>query len=312
MKQMSRLRKVKRKNLDVEKYSKALNAAFNYRIYAEHWYLDILTDSKWECWIFGDYEVVMPVPLQFKFGIKFVIMPIYCQQLGVFYKEEISDELFRAFEKKIHRYRVRSYCFNEENTERYNPKGEKRVNYILDLNRPYEEIFANYTKHRRKDIRKSERLDINVIETKSYENFVQTTFKSYKHLSQFINEPFLRKYLSKVISMEKIIICDVLDENMNYIASQIFIISGNRRICMGFVRDKEKERHNSSAYVIDYLIQKLSNNQFFIDFEGSMNPTIADFMEGFGVEKNFYTHFINFKLNFLKIELFFFKNLWIN
>ncbi|MFV0305779.1 MAG: hypothetical protein ACK5IC_09905, partial [Moheibacter sp.] len=104
---MSKLQKIKRKNLDVKKYSKAINEALNYRIYAEYWYLDVLTKEKWECWVYGDYDVVMPIPLQYKFRIKFVLQPIFCQQLGVFYKEEIPDELFKAFEKKLHKYRVR-------------------------------------------------------------------------------------------------------------------------------------------------------------------------------------------------------------
>lgn len=291
---MHELRRIKRKELDVERYTQSLNDSLNYRIYAEYWYLDVLTSGKWECWVYGDYEVIMPVPLQFKFGFKFVIQPIYCQQLGVFYKEEISDELFSEFEKRLHKYRVRSYAFNEENTKRYNPKGDIRVNYILDLNRPYEEIFGNYTKHRRKDIRKSEKLGLKIQETSDYNYFVKTKFTNYTHLSKFVNEPFLRKLLAELILNEKLIIKNIFDADDNNIASQIFTISGNRRICFGFVRDKEKERHNSSAYVIDRLINQLSNENLMVDFEGSMNPSIADFMEGFGVEKSHYTYFKRF------------------
>lgn len=296
MNEMDKLRKIKRKSLDIEKYSKALDNSLNYRIYAEYWYLDILTNGKWECWIYGDYEAIMPVPLQFKFGIKFVLQPIYCQQLGVFYKEEISDELFKEFENKIHKYRVRSYHFNEENTERYNPEGEKRVNYILDLNRPYDEIYSSYKKNRRRDIRKAERLGVKVFQILNYDNFVKIKFTNYTHVSKFVNDKFLRKFLDELILHNRLIICDVFDENDNIIASQIFTISKERKIYMGFARDKSKENHNASAYVIDYLIENLSNNHNIIDFEGSMNPSIADFMEGFGVEKHYYTHFDNFKL----------------
>lgn len=293
---MSELQKIKRKNLDLEKYSKVLSDSLNYRIYAEYWYLDLLTNKKWECWVYGDYEVIMPIPLQFKFGFKFVIQPIYCQQLGIFYREEISDELFKEFEKKLHKYFVRSYHFNEENTERYNPKGEKRVNYVLDLNRPYDEIFANYSKHRRKDIRKSNNLGIRVSETTNFRNFIEMTFFNYPKLSKFIDEEFLEQYLTKTQVKEKLICCDVLDKNKNLIASQIFIKSGNRNICMGFARNKELENHNSSAFVINYLIQKLSGENFILDFEGSMIPEVAKFMEGFHPDKKFYTNFRNIKI----------------
>lgn len=298
---MPEIRKIKRKDLDLKKYSKAINEALNYRIYAEYWYLDVLTEEKWECWVYGDYEVVMPIPLQFKFGIKFVLQPTYCQQLGVFYKEEISDELFREFEKKLHKYRVRSYCFNEENTERYNPKGEKRVNYILDLNRPYEEIFENYTKHRRKDIRKSERLGVRVFETQDKENFIKLFLNNYQHLNKVVNNRFLNHYLDYLLKSQKIILCDVLDESGNLIGAQMFVISGKRRICMGFARDRETENHNASAFVIDYLIRKLSDNDKIIDFEGSVNRKIADFMEGFHPVSKHYTKYsnIDFKKEFL-------------
>ena len=299
---MCQLRKIKRKDLDIEKYSKAINEALNYRIYAEYWYLDILTQEKWECWVYADYQVVMPVPLQNKLGFKFVLQPIYCQQLGVFYKEEIADELFREFEKKLHKYRVRSYCFNEENTERYNPKGEKRVNYILDLNRPYEEIFTNYTKHRRKDIRKSQKLEIQSIQTRNFENFIKLKVSNYPHLLHLIDEKFLIKYLNKIDERGKLICCNILDKNNKLIASQIFIKSGNRNICMGFARDKETENHNSSAFVIDYLIQQFSDKNYFLDFEGSTNSEIAHFMEGFNPTKKYYTLFSNFNFNLRKLK----------
>lgn len=296
---MFHLRKIKRKDLDTEKYSKAINRALNYRIYAEYWYLDVLTNEKWECWVYGDYEAIMPIPLQYKFSFKFVLQPIYCQQLGVFYKEEIPDELFREFENKLHKYRVRAYHFNEENTERYNPEGERRVNYILDLNRPYEEIFANYTKHRRKDIRKAERLGVQVYETGSKESFIALFIDNYQHLKDRVRQVYLRKYLDKLLQHKKIILCDILDGEKELIGTQMFVISNNRRICMGFARDKKKEKHNASAFVIDYLINKLSGSEKLIDFEGSVNPSIADFMEGFHPIKKYYINFSNFNLKLI-------------
>ncbi|WP_182042321.1 peptidoglycan bridge formation glycyltransferase FemA/FemB family protein [Moheibacter lacus] len=295
---MSQLQKIKRKNLDLEKYSRALNYSINYRIYAEHWYLDLLTDEQWECWIYGDYEVIMPVPLQFKFGIKFVLQPIYCQQLGVFYREEISDELFREFENKLHKYRVRAYHFNEENTERYQPEGEKRVNYVLDLNRPYDETFQNYSKHRRKDIRKSERLGVIIELAKNKNSFIELFKQYYSHIKRQVSESFLIKYTEVLMNKNKLVHYDVLNQERELIASQFFLDSGNRRICIGFARNKETENHNASAFVKNHLIEELSGQEFFLDFEGSMILEVAHFMEGFSPEKRHYTSYTNFSVKF--------------
>src|SRR5690606_22114451 len=187
---MAKLHKINRKDLDLEKYSKALRGALNYRVYAEYWYLDVLTQEKWECWIYGDYEVIMPIPLQYKFGLTFVLQPIYCQQLGVFYKEEISEGLFLEFEKKLQKYRVRAYHFNEENTERFTPKGKKGVNQILNSNRPYEDMFKEYRKGRKSDINVAKKANLNLIKELNIDELIalnrqnQDTFMSEKSRNQ--------------------------------------------------------------------------------------------------------------------------------
>lgn len=299
---MYQLQKIKRKNLDLEKYSKAINEALNYRIYAEYWYLDILTEEKWECWIWGDYEAVMPIPLQYKFGFKFVLQPIYCQQLGVFYKEEIPDTLFREFEKKLHQYRVRSYCFNEENTERYNPKGQKKVNYVLDLNRPYEEIFEDYSRNKRRDVRKSKRMGTMVERSDNLQRFLDLHNENYQHLAHLLRPEITQKILHTLLKKEKLILYEVFDKSDNLIAVQVLAAFSDRVLYLGLARDKKTENHNASSRALDFFIENYAGRDLTLDFEGSANPKIAHFMEGFGAEKKIYTVFKNFNFSFYNFK----------
>lgn len=286
---MYKLQKIKRKNLDIEKYSKALDNSLNYRIYAEYWYLDILTNEKWECWIYGDYEVIMPVPLQYKFGLKFVIQPTYCQQLGVFYNEEISDELFKEFERKLHKYRVRSYSFNEENTERYNPKGEKRVNYILDLSLSYSSLFMNYRKDKKRNLRKTTEKEISINETIETESYFQILKKYYPGIQQF-NKNLLNELLSR---KQLIQYTATLDNTINN--HRMFMLTKNRLYVIASVRNKESPIDISSN-IIDLVIQKYSSEKLILDFEGSMISGVANFNKGFGALEKKYTRFSNFNL----------------
>lgn len=290
---MSRLRKVKRKNLDVEKYSKALNAAFNYRIYAEHWYLDILTDGKWECWILGDYEVVMPVPLQFKFGIKFVLQPIYCQQLGVFYKEEISDELFKEFENKIHKYRVRSYHFNEENTERYDPKGEKRVNHVLDLNRPYEEIAKNFSKSTKWNFKQFDKSNLKVFPQTNLESILRLK----KQTTNLKLQPKLSPLLKNIIDNSKLINLTINSGN-DLLGYGSFVVSNNRIIYINSATAQAGKKINAATGIMVEIIKQYANTNYLLDFEGSSIPPIEFFFKGFGGVKNYYTYFSNFRVKY--------------
>ena len=289
---MSQLRKIKRKDLDVDKYSKALNDALNYRIYAEHWYLDVLTNEKWECLVFGDYEVIMPIPLQFKFGFKFVLQPIYCQQLGVFYEKEISDELFKEFERKLHSYRVRAYHFNEENTERYNPEGEKKVNYVLDLNRPYEEIYNSYRKDRKKNLAKSSILNFTFNKSEDFHYLFKFIDKEYNHLYKFIKG---KETLFNVLDEKGHLLSYSISMNQEMSNIRIFVCSKNRIILIGSARNKSnKSKSEFSSYLLDSVVQEFAETTKLIDFEGSNVTGIADFNRSFGASKVIYKKFSNF------------------
>lgn len=298
---MSSIRKIKRKNLDLEKYSKTLNESFNHRIYAETWYLDILTDGKWECLVFGDYEVIMPIPFQFKFGIKFVLQPIYCQQLGVFYKEEISEELFKEFEKKLHQYRVRSYHFNEENTENFNMKGEQRVNHVLDLSQSYEEISKKYNRNRRRKLREFP-LDYNLNLSEEIDDFVKLYIEEYPHLAKEDWIDRLKKIMRAAFEKNIGYQFRIEDENSDLAASLFYIKTNKRLFQLGASRNKSNSDAGFFTIIINHAIEYFSGiKNFKFDFEGSMIPGVALFNESFGAEKRYYTVYNNFSyLTYLK------------
>lgn len=291
---MYKLQKIKRKNLDVEKYSNALNNSLNYRIYAEHWYLDILTNKQWECWIYGDYEVIMPVPLQYKFGIKFVIQPTYCQQLGVFYKEKISEGLFREFENKLHKYRVRSYSFNEENTERYNPKGDKKVNYILDLSLSFDELRKNLSKSSKWNLKQFEKSKFEVNQDEDLNSLVsfkknQSSFKiktkTFENLSNTLNS----------LSANNLLLSKSVKENNSLIAYACFIYSKNRIIYINSSSDEKGKKICAPTGILIDVMKTHLQKGYLLDFEGSSIPNLSSFFRGFGASEKFYTNFSNFR-----------------
>ncbi len=293
---MFQLQKIKRKNLDTDKYSQALNDSLNYRIYAETWYLDILTNEKWECWIYGDYEVIMPVPLQFKFGFKFVLQPIFCQQLGVFYKEEISDELFGVFEKKLHKYQVRSYCFNEENTERYNPDGEKKVNHVLDLSLPYEILRKNYNRNRRRKLIGLPE-NYHLLLSESVDDFIQHFKIEYPFLAKKDWADKISMIMKQAFQKQIGYQCRVEDNHSDLVAALFYIKKNNRIFQLGATRAKSNNDAGFFTLIIDHTIHLFSNSEnFYFDFEGSSIPGVAQFNESFGAQKNYFTNYSNINL----------------
>ena len=289
------IKQISRKNLDLDKYTACIVSSTNYRVYAEVWYLDVVADNNWYCLVLNDYEAVMPIPYQRKFGLKFVIQPYYCQQLGVFHGEQFTKKQFKQFEQKLHRKLVRSYHFNEENTEIFSPKGEKRTNYVLDLNRSYEEIYNNYSKSRRKEIRKSERFAINIKPTEHLTNLLKLK-KNYNYTQENNIFKYYQTTLYKLVQNGEFLIFDLFDNQEKLIASQIFMVSKNRIYCTAFARDPRTENHNASTLIKDYIILQFATQDLLLDFEGSMQPNIAKFMKGFTPKEKKYTNYKN--LNF--------------
>ena len=288
------IKRITRKKLDVEKYTNCLNNAINYRIYAEYWYLDALVGDNWDCYILNDYEAVMPLPYTKKLGIKFITQPIYCQQLGVFHNQNFSRNNFQKFEKKLHRNLVRGYSFNEENTEMYEPKGKLKVNFILDLNKPYSEISDNYTSKRNKELRRTSRMNLVINEVNNLQNF-QLLKDKYEYIYTHKLE---KKYISifeKILKNGQLNVFDIFSKEQVLIGSQAMLFSKNRIICLSFARNKEEDKHNTSAYILDYIIKSNAEKNLIFDFEGSSLPAVAKFMEGYSPQKKCYSIYSNFK-----------------
>lgn len=290
------IKRVSRKKLDIDKYTECLNKSVNYRIYAEVFYLDTLIGENWDCYVLNDYEAIMPLPFIKKFGFKFIAQPIYCQQLGVFHQENLSKETFQLFEKKLHRNLVRAYTFNEENTYQFEIKGLKKTNITLDLSSCYEDIFTKYSRNRRNEIRKTHKLDYKILVTDNLNNF----FKINSTYEYMISNNLIGTSSNKIQDLfhqKKIIAYEIYDNENNLIGCQLEMISKNRIYNFAFARNKNEKNSFGSAFIIDYMIKKYSNSNLTLDFEGSMVPSIAKFMQGFGAEKKNYTTYSN--LNFL-------------
>src|ERR1044071_9207251 len=85
------------KEIDKVKWDACIDNADNGLIYAYSFYLDHLA-LHWDALVFNDYEIVMPLTWNKKYGIYYLYQPFLTAQLGVFGKN-ISEEIFSKFLK---------------------------------------------------------------------------------------------------------------------------------------------------------------------------------------------------------------------
>src|ERR1051325_9907587 len=70
-------------NIDKVKWDKCIDTATNGLIYAYSFYLDTMAKN-WDALVMNDYEAVMPITWNKKYGIYYVYQPAFTANLGVF------------------------------------------------------------------------------------------------------------------------------------------------------------------------------------------------------------------------------------
>ena len=274
---------IKRQDLDVEKYDSCIENAIQSRIYAFSWYLDIVADN-WDVLVYKDYEAVMPVPWKRKFFIKYITQPYYCQQLGVFSVYKLSEEIECFFIKNIPKFFFKvNLNFNASNLFR---SENNRVNYILNLNRSYEELFKNFSKRRKRSIKTSiknqlyiDHVSINELIKIKEEYYPNIKFP--KHIVAEISDFILKNREGFIHGVFK-------DETL--LVGSLFLKTENRIVYLFSAYNKDLRKLQASSFSINTVIEEYQNLNILLDFEGSNIQSIASFFKSFGPEKeNYYT-----------------------
>ncbi|WP_298367984.1 hypothetical protein [uncultured Lutibacter sp.] len=278
---------LKRNKVNVEKYDFCIKNALNSRIYAYSWYLDIVADN-WDVLVLNDYEAVMPLPWRQKYFIKYIYPPAWTQQLGVFSSNTISEELIVSFIKAIPRkFKKITIQFNSGNVFKHKNITE-RVNYILPLNRSYEEVYKEYRADRKNRVKQGYRNNLSIKEV-NIQSLIEIGKRYYSYLN-INNDDYLKlKKLAFYALKKKNGFITGIERNDGSILGGVLFLESKSRITYLFsvVTDEGKNKQVTSSIIDSLIKDKISSNKT-LDFEGSMIDGIADFYKSFGGKKELY------------------------
>ena len=104
------------KNIDKKKWDDCIQHASNGIVYANSWYLDIVSPG-WNALIADDYSTVFPLTWKKKYGFYYLHQPFFTQQLGVFSNQKnITEKTIQEFLDAIPgQYRLIEIQLNTEN-----------------------------------------------------------------------------------------------------------------------------------------------------------------------------------------------------
>lgn len=281
------------KHIDFKKWDDTILSSANHLGYAYSWYLDIVSPG-WEALVTDDYEFVMPLPVKRKYKIPYLVQPVLTQQLGIFSKEEINDEVIQLFIKNIPYY---SYELNM-NERNFNTEVTKLPNYVLKLDNPYENIQQKYSKNTVRNIEKALKNNLRVVDEIGIEEFIHLFLQVNPQAAALVKSTY-KPILTTGAKNKMITISGAYNIKNELIAGICHFFAGKRIVCLLPVSNAEAKKTSAMFLLIDSLIRTFATTDKIIDFEGSKIEGIARFYKGFGAIDQPYYLLKKFRPDFL-------------
>jgi len=281
------IRYISAKFIDRIKYDRCIANSRQCRVYAYSWYLDC-TCENWDLLVEGDYECVMPLPIKFKYGIPYIHMPSWVQQLGLFSETNIDQSRINSFVKAIPlRIRWIDYQFNSGN-KLNGLSSVLKKNYLLPLHDKFDEIEKHYNKNRKR-ITKNSFKDYIIDKQGSAEVFLS----NYKSLNKSFQVPVESIEKLKCLCLaenDKVHVWNVFRDNI-FIAGLIWLKDEKRITYLVPLADEKAKKLHVPTFIVNELIKDYQAQDLLLDFEGSMVKGVEKFYQSFGAKPEFYSYY---------------------
>jgi len=273
------LRYLKHDDIDPGKWDACIEHAPNGLIYAYSAYLDHMA-RHWDALVLNDYEAVMPLTWNKKFGVAYLYQPPFVACGGVFGRNFVVNDFINAIPRK---FKLIEINLNAGNV--YEP-GLLRNNFILPLNSSYEEIYSGYRENIKRNIKKATAAGCVVKTGIPVEQIISlakeqlgTVIKLREHdLQQF-------QKLYKVLEAKTY---GVFSSSGQLLASCVYFFSHNRAYYILVGNHPNGKTIGASHYLIDRFIADHAGSNLILDFEGSDIRNLAFFYESFGAKVEVY------------------------
>jgi len=284
---------LKHADIDFIRWDECIENSVGGLPYPMSWYLNIVSPN-WEALVSPDYEYVMPITVNSKFGVKYIVQPAITQQLGIFSRNEITEDIVRLFVSKIP-YLSYQINLNENNIL---AQMQPLPNYTLVLIKAYSEIQQAYSKNCMRNVSKANKLGLSVEVIPDSTEMIRFLVDNTTEKNDNILELF-RQIVSLGQMENKTQNIGVRNGEGDLIAAVCFLVTPKRWVYLLAVSNEEGKSKSAMFALVDYVIQKNAESELILDFEGSKIQDIARFYKGFGAENRPYFVVRKFRPYFL-------------
>ncbi len=272
---------LKHGDIDKAKWDNCIANAANSLIYGYSFYLDAIADN-WDGIVVNDYEAVMPLVWRKKFFITYLFQPPFTQQLGVFYKLQLTNEQYKEIENTLFaHYKFAEVFLNYGNNIFFDPQHcTVQTNLILDINKPYEDVYAAYLPGFTKSLRRITKFNLVYKKADDINEAIQLYKKLYGNRVNHLKEKDFAAFENLCVALQQkqlLIIRKVFNEKNELVALALLFNDNNRLYNIISCITDEGKRLEANYFLYDSLIKEYCNKGIILDLEGSEIKGVADF-----------------------------------
>ena len=280
--------------IDKNRWDEFITNATNSLPYGYSWHLDIVCKSSWDAIIIGDWQVVLPIPINKKIPfLQRSLPPLFSQQLGFFYKNtppslEIIEQVLSSLKQRFSAINIQ---FNAKNTLPLLPNIQAKNNYILPLHQPYSVISQHFRAGLRYSLKQAHRHQLKASPFQDIRMW-ETIFTTFQLPKFDIIPPDLlplaKKLMTTALQKGNGQLWKVTDTADNTLAVAFLLIHQDRIIYLFSATTDIGRKKAAIHFLIDSFLQKYAETPIIFDFEGSSIPGIAEFYASFGASPETY------------------------
>jgi len=281
------IRKLSHTEIDRQKWNAIIEQSAYSSLYAKSQFLDVVSPN-WEALVLDDYDAVFPIPIKKKLGLTYVVQPIFSQQYAIYSKRTLTATEKNGFVEDLKRYKHLRICLSEPLLT----PAKERSNFVLQLDKQYQDLRANYTNNTIRNIAKAQKNNI----------FCEQLFDRQQTVDTFLAHDIkghYKQHTQQIIRLLQSIDWEAysITNGIHRYATAIFLKTGNRLYYLFPASSDEGKEKSAMFLLIDFVIQKYANTDIIIDFEGSELEGVKRFYQGWGAENNPYYFVKRIRIN---------------
>ena len=277
------IRYLERQQIDGQQWDACIDESPNGLIYGSRPYLDEMA-LHWDALVLGNYEAVMPLTWNKKWGVRYLYNPPLTPQLGIFSRIPITEDLIRSFLQEAGKH----FKFAEIFLNYANGGSDRKpfTNIVLDLNASYDKVRANYKKDLEKNLKRAAGFSLHYAPSSDVDSAIALYRKYYAaktpHVVAADYKRFAR-FCNNALHTDSVIIRTVsAQNNQPSLAIALLLKKKGRLYLLMSVCSPDGRKMEANHFLLDQLIREFAETDTILDFDGSEIPGIAHFYRNFG------------------------------